>query len=250
MKIVKIKFKEPRTWRYIIGSIEKIIDEGVFTINEEGLHFRALDTSRIVMIDFIYPKSSFEEFDVDKEENIGVSFSTLSDILKRAEKDDELEMISDENSITLKYIGKGERLFKIPQISLSQDKLPEPKITFTVKAKLTNNTFIDIINDIEAIGESITIRADDNENKLIITGKGDIESAEIELSLEKQNLIELSIDSPDSSTYSIEYLSDMLMAAKEADLITLMYSQDAPAKIDMEYQNGGRITFYISPRID
>ncbi|MGC8573697.1 MAG: DNA polymerase III sliding clamp, partial [Caldisphaera sp.] len=103
---------------------------------------------------------------------------------------------------------------------------------------------------IEAISDSLTINADDKENKLIITGKGDIESAEIELSLEKQNIIELSVDSPDSSTYSIEYFSDMLMAAKEADLITLMYSQDAPVKVEMEYQNGGKITFYVSPRID
>jgi len=247
---VKLKFKEPRTWRYIIGSIEKIIDEGVFTANDNGLHFRALDTSRIVMVDFIYPKSSFDEFEVNNEESIGVSFSVLSDVLKRAEKDDMLELITDENNIALKYIGKGERIFRIPQLSLSQDKLPEPKITFTVRAKLTNNSFIDIINDIEAISDSLTISANDKEDKLIITGRGDIESAEIELSLEKQNIIELNIDSPDSSTYSIEYFSNMLIAAKEADLVTLMYSQDAPVKVEMEYQNGGKITFYVSPRID
>ncbi|MDP8003029.1 MAG: proliferating cell nuclear antigen (pcna) [Caldisphaera sp.] len=248
---MKLRFKEPKVWRYIMGSIEKIIDEGVFNINNNGLSLRALDTSRVIMIDFYYPKSAFDEFSINgEEENLGISFSVLSDVLKRAEKNDELELISDENSLMLRYVGRGERIFKIPLISLSQEKLPEPKITFNVKAKLSNNVFIDFVSDIESIADSLTITANEEENKLIITGKGDIESAEIELSMEKQNLIELVIDSPDSSTYSVEYFSDILLAAKEADLISLQYSQDAPIRIDMEYQSGGRLTTYVSPRIE
>ncbi|MCE4624125.1 MAG: proliferating cell nuclear antigen (pcna) [Caldisphaeraceae archaeon] len=248
---MKLRFKDPRTWRYIIGSIEKIIDEGVITANEDGLSLRAIDTSRVVMVDFYYPRDAFEDYELnDKEEDLGLSFSVLNSVLKRAEKNDELELSSDGNSLSLKYIGRGERLFKIPLINITQERLPEPKINFNVKAKLTNNIFIDSIKDIESISDSITISADEEGNKLVITGKGDIEVAEIELSIEKKNLIDLSIDSPDTSTYSVEYFSDMLLAAREAELVSLLYSQDTPAKVVMEYQGGGRMTFYVSPRIE
>jgi len=59
--LFRFRFTDARTWRYMVASIEKIIDEGVFVASPEGLSLRALDTSRVAMVDLYYPQDSFKE---------------------------------------------------------------------------------------------------------------------------------------------------------------------------------------------
>ncbi len=245
---LRFHFRDARVWRYMVASIEKIIDEGVFVATPEGLSLRAMDTSRVVMVDLFYPSSAFDDYSVEEEKEFGVSFTVLSKVLRRARKNDELVLVVDDSKITVKLAGRGERTFRFPQIMLTYEKLPEPKIQFTVKAKMMGSTFKEVIKDIELMSESVTIRA--TESALYMTGKSDIASVEAELSLERGSLIDLIVDSPDQASYSIEYFSQMGNAAQAADSVTLQYSEDAPARVDFEYMGGGRLTFYVSPRID
>ncbi len=249
MTTLRFKFRDARIWRYMISSIEKIIEEGVFVATEEGLSLRALDTSHVAMIDLFYPRDSFDEWNVEGEAYFGVSFKEFSKVLRRAQKNDEL-VLEVENTF-LKVIfsdpSLGDRTFKIPQISLSFEKLPEPKIEFTVRAKMFSTTFGDVIKDLETIGETLIIRASEDGDKLIMESKGDIEQVEVELPL-GTSLIELQVDSPDRSAYLIDYFSQMRPAAQVADTVSLSYAEYAPIKVDMEYSGGGRLTFYVSPR--
>ena len=245
---VKFHFSDARVWRYMVASIEKIIDEGVFIATPEGLSLRAMDTSRVVMVDLFYPASSFIDYNVEEEKEFGVSFGVLAKVLRRARKDDELVILVDESRVTVKLRSRGERTFRIPQAMLTYEKLPEPKIQFTVKAKMLGSTFREVVKDIELLSESVTLRA--SENTLYMVGRSDIASIEAELSIERGSLIDLIVDSQDQATYSIEYFTQMTSAAQAADSVTLQYSEDAPARVDFEYLGGGRLTFYVSPRIE
>ncbi|MDQ7081634.1 MAG: hypothetical protein Q9N34_00495 [Aquificota bacterium] len=42
----------------------------------------------------------------------------------------------------------------------------------------------------------------------------------------------------------------MLHAAQAADSVSIQYSEDAPVRVDFEYLGGGRLTFYVSPRME
>ena len=245
---MEFHFSDARTWRYMVASIEKIIDEGVFVASSEGLSLRALDTSHVVMVDLFYPASAFVDYNVEGEEEFGVSFSALTKILRRARKDDELVISVEDGRLTVKLKSRGERIFKIPQIVVSSEKLPEPRITFTVKARMLGSVFRDVIRDMEVHGESITFTA--TESSLLVTSRSDIASAEAELSVERGSLIDFEVESPDKATYSVEYFSVMLNAAQAADGVLLQYSEDAPVRVDFEYIGGGRLTFYVSPRME
>lgn len=245
---VKLEFSDARTWRYMVASIEKIIDEGVFIVNSEGLSLRALDTSHVVMVDLFYPASAFNVFEVDGEESIGVSFDVLSKILRRARKDDGLILEAEGTMITVAFKSKGVRRFTFPQVTLSYEKLPEPRIAFSVKARMMGTTFREVVKDVEPYSEVLTLQA--NEDKLLFTGRSELASVEAELSLERGSLIELEVDSPSRSSYSIEYFSQMLSAAQAADAIVVQFSDDVPIRVDLEYLQGGRLTFYVSPRVE
>ncbi len=249
MATLKFKFRDARTWRYMISSIEKIIEEGVFVANDEGLSLRALDTSHVIMVDLFYPKESFDEWKVPEEATFGISFKELSKILRRAQKNDELDLEIEDTSlkVTFSEPSLGERIFRIPQISLTYEKLPEPKIEFTVRAKVFSTTFRDVIKDLEVVGETLIIRASEGGDKLIMEAKGDVEQVEVELPL-GSSLLELQVDSPDKSAYNVDYFSQMRTAAQVSDTVSLSYAEYAPIRVDMEYTGGGRLTFYVSPK--
>ncbi|MEB3816520.1 MAG: proliferating cell nuclear antigen (pcna) [Desulfurococcales archaeon] len=252
MPELELRFRDARVWRYAISSIEKIIDEGVFVANENGLQLRALDTSHVAMVDFNFPRESFDKYEIGSEEvAFSVSFKEFLRVLRRALKEDELVLRVEGNFIYVIFesLQRGRRTFRLPQIYLTVERLGEPKIEFTVKAKMLGTTFRDSIKDLEVAGDVLKIQASDSEDRLLLTSIGDIESAEVELSLENQTLLELDVKEPEVSTsYSLEYFSEMLSAAQVADSVTLLYANYAPARVDIEYGAGGRLTFYVSPR--
>ncbi len=245
---VKLEFSDARTWRYMVASIEKIIDEGVFVVNSEGLSLRALDTSHVVMIDLFYPAGAFTVFEVDGEETIGVSFDVFSKVLRRARKDDRLLIEAEGTMMTVAFKSKGERRFTLPQVTLTLEKLPEPRIAFSVKARMLGTTFREVVKDVEPYSEVLVLQAD--EDKLLFTGKSELASVEAELSMERGSLIDLEVESPAKSSYSLEYFSQMLSAAQAADAVVVQFSDDVPVRVDLEYLQGGRLTFYVSPRVE
>jgi len=248
--VLKLHFRDARIWRYMVASVEKILDEGVFVATPDGLSLRALDTSHIVMVDLFYPASAFVEYTVGRDVvELGVSFGVLSKVLRRASKNDELVLELEGNSIIIEFRGKGVRRFRIPSIHLTYEKLPEPKIAFTVKAKMLGSTFREVIKVLKPIAESVTLKAFED-GRLVFIGRGDVASGEVELSLDKQTLLEVSVESPDEASYSMEYFEYMRSASQVADTISIQYAQEAPVRVDMEYLGGGRLTFYVSPRID
>ncbi|MCE4606717.1 MAG: proliferating cell nuclear antigen (pcna) [Desulfurococcales archaeon] len=245
--MAKLQFMNARLWRFMIESIEKVIAEGVFVLDKNGLKLRAIDPSKIMMVDLYYPKEAFSTYNIEEEATLAVNFEDIIRIFRRALKNDTLELDFNDSHIYISLQGKGIRNFKLPQIQLPYEKLPEPKVGFTVHAKMMSSIFSDIIRDIELTGSSVTFTA--KQDKLYLSSLGDIEEAEVELSTEKQNLIELDVESEDSTSYSVIYLSNMVKAAKVAESVTIHYSEDAPLKADLEYIGGGRLTFYVSPLI-
>ncbi|BAA79401.2 DNA polymerase sliding clamp B2 [Aeropyrum pernix K1] len=249
MADARFYFSDARTWRYMVASIEKIIEEGVFVATGEGLSLRALDTSHVAMVDLYYPNTAFIEYDIGGESvEFGVSFDLLSKVLRRARKEDELVLEVEGSRLAVKLKSRGERTFRIPQVVMTYEKLPEPKVSFTVRARMLGSTFREAVRDLEPHSETLTLRA--LEDALLLVGSSEMATVEIELSQSRGSLLDYEAESQDRASYSIEYFSEMLSAAQAADAVVVSFSEDAPVRVDMEYLGGGRLTFYVSPKIE
>ncbi|MCS7106821.1 MAG: DNA polymerase sliding clamp [Acidilobaceae archaeon] len=246
---MRVHFKDASVWLGIVASIEKVIDEGVFVVDSEGISLRALDVSHVAMIDLRFPSSSFSEFHVEGREEVGVSFGVLSKVLRRAVKGNELALATEGGSLIVEFLGKGRRTFKIPQVSLTYEKLPEPRITFTVKAKMLGTAFAEVVRAIAPVADVLELQA--SEDRLVFVGEGDlVKRAEVELVSGSHVLLELDVESSDRSKYSTEYFTYLIPASRYADTVTLRYAEDAPVRIDLEHAGGGRLTLYVSPRAE
>ena len=248
---MRILFFDARVWRYAMSAVSKIIEEAAFTINKEGFRLKAIDASRVVLVDFQLPSTSFDEFEVGEEEVIGVNLEDLAKILRRATKDDRLELQTLEaGRLSIAFIGKGIRKFIIPSIETVSERLPELRITFKARIKMLSTIFRDLVKNLEPIGDAIEFIAKTDENKLIARAAGDLAEAEIELSEESGSLIEFSAEEDSRAIYSIDYLSDIAAASQAANEVVFEFGTAIPCKIEYIFPQEGRLIFYVAPRTE
>ncbi|ABM81459.1 proliferating cell nuclear antigen (pcna) [Hyperthermus butylicus] len=246
---MKLVFFDARIWRYIVSAISKVIEEGVFVVDpEEGFLFRAMDPSHVIMLNMRFPRDSFEVFEVDSKVELGVNFEDVAKVLRRASKEDKLEITSDGNTVSFAFIGKGYRKFTLPLLDITAEELPEPQLEFKAIVKVMSDVYRDAIKDVELIGDVIRFIASQDEFKVV--SSSDIGEAEIIYTRESGSIIEMEVEDTQQASYTLEYFSDLSGAARVADTITIKFSSDMPALIEHELQQGAKFSFLIAPRVD
>ncbi len=246
---MKLVFIDARTWRYVVSAISKVIEEGVFVVDpEEGFRFRAMDPSHVVMLDLCFPRDSFEVYEVDSRVELGVNFEDVAKVLRRATKEDKLEISSEGSTISFAFIGKGYRKFTLPLLDITAEELPEPKLEFKASVKVMSDVYRDTIKDVELVGDVIKFIASQDEFKVV--SSGDIGEAEIIYSRESGSIIEMEVEDVQEALYTLEYFSDLSSAARVADTVTIKFSSDMPALIEHELQQGAKFSFLIAPRVE
>ncbi|MET1159704.1 MAG: DNA polymerase sliding clamp [Thermoprotei archaeon] len=248
---MRLRFADARTWRYAIVAISKIVDEAAYRFREDGIRLKAIDPSRIVLVDFYIPRDALTEYEFEKEEIVGVDMEDLAKILRRAVKGDELELRTLEaGRLAISFIGRGNRTFIIPSLETIAEEIPELSIEFTVKAKMTPAVFRDIVKELEPIGDAIEFRTVKDEQKIIAKAMSDIAEAEIEASVESGALIEFEAKEDAKAIYTIDYLSDITSASQAAEEVIFEYGTGIPCKIEYTLPYGGKLVFYVAPRTE
>jgi proliferating cell nuclear antigen len=247
----KLKVADAKLLRDMATAISILVDEATFQINPEGLKLRAMDPSRVAMIDFEWPKTVFEEYACTEQTKMCINISELLKLLKRAGKDEVVELALDEKTgrLQVKITGKYTRNFTMPTLEASEEEVPTPKITFNVKAKTTAEGLRQAIEDAELVSDHVRIEAD--MEKLVFQATGDLMGATIEIKKGSDALLDLEVKEPSKATFSLSYLSEIIKAASAtSDIATLEYSTDMPIKLDFQQAKEGKLTFYLAPRIE
>src|SRR5512136_3325662 len=134
----KLKMADAKLLKDMITSISILVDEATFKIEPDGMKLRAMDPSRVAMIDFEWPKTIFEEYICTEPTKMCINISELLKLLKRASKDESVELSLDEKTgrLQIGIAGKYSRNFTMPTLEASEEEVPTPKIAFNVKAKM------------------------------------------------------------------------------------------------------------------
>ncbi|RLE77472.1 MAG: proliferating cell nuclear antigen (pcna) [Thermoprotei archaeon] len=246
---VRLVFGDAREWRYIVASLAALVDEANFTIDPSGMRLRALDPSRIAMVDFNLPASAFEEFSCEEEVKIGVNFDELNKVMKRGRADERVILEVVGGRLRISIGGKAERSFSLPVIDIAGEELPLPKLNFTVRAKMLSDTLKDAIKDAELVSDSVSFDA--KEDYLRVYAHSDKGEVEVKFTIDTGSLIEYEVDEPSRSTYPISYLSDMLKrAANLSDIAGIEFATDKPLLLSFELAGGGRLSYFLAPRLE
>ncbi|MBX5327949.1 MAG: proliferating cell nuclear antigen (pcna) [Candidatus Bathyarchaeota archaeon] len=247
----KLKVADAKLLRDMVTSISILVDEATFKLDPEGMKLRAMDPSRVAMVDFEWPKTVFEEYMCTEPTKMCINISELLKLLKRAGKDEVVELSLDEKTgrLQLKITGKYSRNFTMPTLEASEEEVPTPKLTFNVKAKTTTQGLSQAIEDAQLVSDHVRIEAD--AEKIVFNATGDLMGATITLQKGSDTLLDLEAKEPSKSTFSLSYLSEIIKTASAtSDIATMEFSTDMPIKIDFQQTKEGKLTFYLAPRIE
>jgi proliferating cell nuclear antigen len=235
----------------MITAISTLVDEATFNIAPEGLKLRAMDPSRVAMIDFEWPKTVFDEYTCDAPIKMCINVGEMLKLLRRTGKDESIELALDEktNRLNVGIKGKYDRTFNMPTLEATEEEVPTPKITFNVRAKVTTEGLHQAIEDVLLVSDHVKIEVDSE--KLTMRAAGDLMGATIELKKGSDALLDLEAKEPSKATFSLSYLSEIIKtAAGASDIATLEFSSDMPIRIDFQQPKEGKLTFYLAPRIE
>lgn len=245
---LRLVFSDAKHWRYLVETLSTIIEEACFIADSEGLKLKALDPSKVAMVDFFMPSEAFEEYTCSGETVIGVNFDELKKIVKRGTAKDKFELeVEEGRTLKITFRGKAIRTFSLPILDLGAETLPTPKIPFTSTVRVLSDAVKDAIKDAKTISDCVKFET--REEEFIIRASSDRGSVEIEFNRESGSLIDIEVKEPAVATYSLDMLEKIIKAYRLSDILVIEYATDKPASLTFELPGGGRLTFYIAPRI-
>src|SRR5207302_11265075 len=87
-QLFKATMNDARLFRNLIDAISSLIEEADFNANSEGIKLRSMDKSHITMVDFEWPKTSFDSYECTTQTQLRLSVSNLLKLLKRTRSDE------------------------------------------------------------------------------------------------------------------------------------------------------------------
>ena len=247
----KVKVSDAKLLRDAVTALSTLIDEGTFNIDSDGIRLRAMDPSRVAMVDFTMQKTVFDEYGSDEDTKICLNLSELLKLLKRAGKDEAVELLLDEKTgqFVITVRGKYTRTFRMPTLEASEDEVPTPKIAFNAKVTLTADGFRQSLEDVALVSDYVRVETDGE--KVTMNAKGDIMGANVELKKGSDALLSIEVKEPSKSAFPLSYLSEIVKAAAAtSDIVTLEFSSDMPIRLDFKQRYDGTLVYFLAPRIE
>ena len=235
-------------WKAVISAVSTLVEEATFEATVEGISFRGMDPSHVALIDINWPNTAFERFECDGDIKFGVRIDEFSKLIKRADKNNAIEISITDDNMLLVTIGKNKK-YKMRLIESSASDTPLPKIPYDSKITLPASTFDKILGDVQVVSDYLTINS--SKSQAEFSGKGDSGEVNIVLGKNKEELTELEVKADSSGTYSLEYLNPIVKAVgATVEEITSEFSTAKPLRIEFKVANLGRIHFYLAPRVE
>jgi proliferating cell nuclear antigen len=251
LRLFNIKMADAKFLKDMMSAISILVDEATFDLAPDGIKLRAMDPSRVAMVDFEWPKTIFDKYICEEATKMCINISEMLKLLRRTGKDESVELSLDEKTGRLKLTVKGSytRTFNMPTLEAMEEKVPTPKVTFNIKAKTTAEGLRKAIEDASLVSDHVRIEADNE--KIVMNATGDIMGATIEFKKGSDVLLDMEAKEMSKATFSLSYLSEIVKAAvATSEIVILEFSTDMPIKLDFQQEKEGKLTFYLAPRIE
>ena len=251
----KIKLENSRILRGIVEALASIIDETEFIITTKELSIRAMDPSRICLLQLSMTKQDFDEYECEKDTKIGLNLEDLDKILKRSSANDDVELIFEPNTQKLKIKMKQHnsaktRTFSLALLDIEMEDIPMEnllKIEYDADWSMDPAFFVEAIKDAEIYSEILNMKAQEDKG-LVFSSFGQIGEMEYELALD--DLIEAHIRGTSKGAYSLQFLKSILKIENITEKLTISLKDDHPLKLIFNILEGGTLSYFLAPRVE
>lgn len=89
--VFMIELNKVDFWKRAIEAISVFIPEGNFRFSDNGIYFKAIDPSQIVLVDYFIDKKSFDKYDIEPN-FVGIDLVEFNKLMQRCMSNDKLSM--------------------------------------------------------------------------------------------------------------------------------------------------------------
>ncbi|MBT6603543.1 proliferating cell nuclear antigen (pcna) [Candidatus Bathyarchaeota archaeon] len=237
-------------FRSLVKALSVIVEEGTFVMNEAQMKLLAMDPSHVAMVDFELPSEFFDSYKCEGEPKLSINIKEFLRFLDRVDRDEQGRIVLNEEKARLVIHckrGGHSRRFEMPILEPLDEEVPQPKIFFKGKVRITSDALRMAIRDANLVSEHVKVEMEDG--LLKINAEGDMGSSFSEWLKDSDDVLELKVDEDSNATFTLSYLQDIANAAgANSEVVTIELSTDMPIKMDFEIPTG-RLVYYLAPCI-
>lgn len=238
-----LKLDSPKILSDIVSIISELVTEVRLKITKEGLSVTAIDPANVAMVFFKIPADLFSQFELEKDENLGINLENLKAVLRRSSLGSNITFQREDNLFKIGIQDKIKRDFTLALIDIEGDEKTMPEWEFKSVVKMDSEAFVSVIEDCLVVSDACTFTAEPT--KFIVEAQGALNSARAEFSAE-----EVEIHSANSTArFSLEYLNKFVKGAKISSTVTINFSDNHPMRINFPTGNV-LLSFVLAPRIE
>lgn len=239
---MQLKLDSPKLLADIVSIISELVTEVRLKVNKEGMSVTAIDPANVSMAYFKIPSDLFSQFELEKDEVIGVNLDSLKMVLRRCSLGSNLSISRQENLLKLTIQDKIKRDFTLSLLDIEGEEKELPSWEFKSVIKMDSQALVEVIEDCSVVSDACTFTAEPN--KFIIEASG-LNSARTEFSADE---VEIHSDYS-TARFSIEYLSKFIKGAKISSNVSINFSDNHPMRINFMTGNV-LLSFVLAPRIE
>ncbi len=239
---MQLKLESAKILADIVGIISELVTEVRLKVTKEGLSVTAIDPANVAMVYFKIPNDLFSEFNVEKDEVLGVNLESLKAVLRRCKQGSSLLIEKQDNVIKLGIHDRVKRDFTLALIDIEGDDKEMPKWEFNSVVKMNSDAFVEVIEDCLVVSDACTFIAEPN---LFTVEAHGLNSAKIEFSGDEIEIY----SSKAKARFSLEYLNKFVKGGKISSTVSISFSDDHPMRIDFPTGNV-MLSFVLAPRVE
>lgn len=237
-----LKLENPKIFSDIIGIISELVTEVRLKVTREGMGLTAIDPANVAMVYFKMPADLFSQFDLTRDEVLGVNLENLKAVLRRCKPGSALLLAREDNTLKLTIFDRIKRDFTLALLDIESEEKELPHWEFKSVIKMDAETFLEVIEDCSIVADACTFITEPA--KFIVEAHG-LNSARAEFSSEEIEIYAAT----NKARFSLDYLSKFTKGAKVSNRVTLSFSENHPMRLDFPTGNI-MLSFVLAPRIE
>jgi len=236
-----IELKNSAFFRNALEAISAFIPEGNFRFSEDGVYFKAIDPSQVVLVDYFIDKKLFDKYDVEPN-FVGIDIVEMNKILQRAMPQDKLSIDLSDSELRIKLESELKRSFRLPLIDVSEEEVKIPDIKYSTKIIVGSNSLKEVLRDAALFGSSVVLKI--KNGAFVIEARGSQGTMESEA----KNVSEVESNGDVTAKFSLNFLQNIVKEADPAKKINIGLKSDSPMKVSFE-MGQSKITFFLAHMI-
>jgi proliferating cell nuclear antigen len=235
-----IELKEVTHFQRAVRAISAFISEGNLRFRREGMYFKAIDPSQIVLVNYFAPKTFFDKYSVEPG-IIGVDLEELNKVVRRAKPRDTMTIAMDDANLKITLKGTLVRKFNISLIDVPHEEVQVQSKGFDGSVVINAGLLQEVLKDAALFGSSITLHL----KKRSLTFEAQGPQGTMRSIAKHSKEVEISANKEVTSKFSLSFFENIVKEALPEQNIKLELKADAPMKISFDIDKS-KIEYYLA----